>query len=194
MVNSHAVAIFELAVCGVFLVVLCLRLWPSYRLDSFRQRMFSLRDELFDYAAAGNISFHHPSYRLLRQSMNGFIRYAHHLTLYRACWSYMIWRYGQEDRTFKWSESWFAAIKNVESDAVRDKILDFHNRCMQLVLLRIVNGSPLLIVALILVALGAAIRTNLNNIHESFNRSVSTVGSTVIDTHLLEEEAAKMAA
>jgi hypothetical protein len=43
-------------------------------LDRFRQDVFGLRDELWDFAASGQISFDDPAYRLLRQLMNGFIR------------------------------------------------------------------------------------------------------------------------
>lgn len=43
---------------------------------TFRQEMFKLRDELFDYMAAGNISADHQAYQLLRHRMNSYIRYA----------------------------------------------------------------------------------------------------------------------
>lgn len=53
----------------------------SIRTDEFRQRLFALRDELFDLAAAGRIEFDHPAYRLLRATLNGYIRFAHQLGL-----------------------------------------------------------------------------------------------------------------
>src|SRR5437867_4829199 len=55
--------------------------YRDYRLDAFRQKLFAVRDELFDYAAQGNISFDHPSYRTLRQHLNGMLRFAHRLTI-----------------------------------------------------------------------------------------------------------------
>jgi len=51
-------------------------------MDSFRQRLFGLRDELFDYAAVGNIEFAHPAYAMLRSTMNGYIRFAHKTTVW----------------------------------------------------------------------------------------------------------------
>ena len=66
------------AACWAFLF---LKMIPEMRLDSFRQNMFAIRDELFDFAADGNIAFDHPAYMMLRNQMNGFIRYAHHLTV-----------------------------------------------------------------------------------------------------------------
>jgi hypothetical protein len=43
----------------------------------FRQRLFALRDELFDIAREGAISYDHPAYGLLRTTLNGFIRFGH---------------------------------------------------------------------------------------------------------------------
>ena len=48
--------------------------------DAFRQRAFAIRDELFDYAADGNIAFNDQAYWRLRLAMNGMIRYSHRLT------------------------------------------------------------------------------------------------------------------
>lgn len=55
-------------------------LYRDYRIDKFRQSAFALRDELFDYAYAGQLPFDHPAYGLLRSLMNGFIRFSHRLT------------------------------------------------------------------------------------------------------------------
>lgn len=55
--------------------------WRNYRLDRFRQNLFAIRDDLFDYAAAGNVSFNDPAYWRLRLLMNSLIRYGHHVNL-----------------------------------------------------------------------------------------------------------------
>lgn len=55
--------------------------YVDYRIDSFRQRVFALRDELFDEAAHGRISFG-KAYGLMRSTMNGGIRFAHQITLF----------------------------------------------------------------------------------------------------------------
>ncbi len=56
-------------------------LYRDYCVDLFRQRMFALRDELFDEALRHNIPFDHGSYGVLRVAMNGFIRFAHQFNL-----------------------------------------------------------------------------------------------------------------
>jgi hypothetical protein len=58
-------------------------LWRDYRLDSFREHLFSIRDRMFMYAAEGNIGFDHPAYTITRARANSLIRHAHQLTLTR---------------------------------------------------------------------------------------------------------------
>jgi len=65
----------------LLLWILIFWLVPDYRVDAVRQKLFSIRDSLFDEAAAGKISFDDPSYRMLREQINNFIRVAHKLNL-----------------------------------------------------------------------------------------------------------------
>jgi hypothetical protein len=58
-------------------------LWRDFRNDSFREDIFSIRDQMFLYAAQGNISFNHPAYTALRNRMNGLLRHGHEFTLTR---------------------------------------------------------------------------------------------------------------
>lgn len=53
----------------------------NYFDDAFRQKMFNLRNELFDWADEGGIAFDNPAYVLLRQVMNGYLSYAHRMSL-----------------------------------------------------------------------------------------------------------------
>lgn len=54
--------------------------YRQYRIDLFRQRLFAIRDALFDAAREGRISFEHPAYRILRSMINGYIRFGHRLS------------------------------------------------------------------------------------------------------------------
>ncbi|HKM68299.1 MAG TPA: hypothetical protein VJX70_14105 [Candidatus Acidoferrum sp.] len=58
-------------------------LWRDYRIDAFREHLFSIRDRMFMYAAEGNIRFDHPAYTSTRTRANLLIRHGHHLTLTR---------------------------------------------------------------------------------------------------------------
>jgi hypothetical protein len=55
--------------------------FQSYRIDKFRFQLFSLRAELFDLGLGGDISFDHAAYSELRNTLNGFLRFADRLSL-----------------------------------------------------------------------------------------------------------------
>ncbi|MBM3329157.1 MAG: hypothetical protein FJY67_06765 [Calditrichaeota bacterium] len=50
--------------------------------DAFRQRVFALRDELFDYIASENLGFDHPAYIHFRTLFNGAIRFSNRIRLF----------------------------------------------------------------------------------------------------------------
>ncbi len=56
-------------------------LYPMYIIDSFRQQMFAVRDQMFLDAADEKLSFDDDAYDLLRTAMNGSIRSAHKLSI-----------------------------------------------------------------------------------------------------------------
>ena len=50
------------------------------RVDRYRERLFTLRDGLFDYMWKNDIPFDLPAYRLMRAFLNGAIRVASEVT------------------------------------------------------------------------------------------------------------------
>lgn len=56
-------------------------LYRDFRLDVFRQELFTLRDRTFDLATERKLSYDHPAYGTLRRTINGFIRFGHRLSL-----------------------------------------------------------------------------------------------------------------
>lgn len=67
-------------------ILLLLWLYKEYRrycLDSFRQKLFSIRDDLFFKAKSGQISFDSDAYKIVRSNLNGLIRCCHELSLVR---------------------------------------------------------------------------------------------------------------
>lgn len=66
--------------------------YREYRLDLTRQRLFGLRDELFDLARSGRLHFSHPAYGMLRRVMNGSIRHGHRLGLVNMTLFYLLIR------------------------------------------------------------------------------------------------------
>ncbi len=177
---------FLASLASVILLLIVLRLFADLRLDAFRQDMFALRDEVFDFAMNGNIGFSHPSYRLLRKSMNGFIRYAHNLTFYRLMITMLQWRLLSREPEIKWAEEWDHALESIADNRVRETMKEFHDRSFELVAKRVVLGSPILVTVMVC----TIIRHGLS----SLTKAVAGSLSEFIDQRVLEEEAARAAA
>ncbi len=93
------------------------------RIDTFRQSIFAIRDELFLYAAQGNIAFDHPAYRSLRNMLNGYIRFSHRISLVRMiAHSISMRSYGQPIPEF--NEIWKDAIEDLSKEK-REKLEGF---------------------------------------------------------------------
>lgn len=97
--------------------------WKDYCLDSFRQSVFELRDELFLYAAQGHISFQHPAYKNLRERMNAAIRYGHGFTLARFVVALVQVRHLPNEESAVWEE----AVEDLSEDR-RNVLTQFRNR------------------------------------------------------------------
>jgi hypothetical protein len=63
-----------------FLWVFFFWIYRDYSIECFRQKVFALRDELFETAASGEMPFNHRSYGRLRLTMNGAIRFANEIS------------------------------------------------------------------------------------------------------------------
>ena len=186
--------LFQSTTALVALLIVLLGLWPQMRLDQFRQKMFAVRDELFDYAATGKINLDHSAHRLLRQSMNGFIRYAHQLTFFRIVLVVLIWKVFGNPPELEWTKKWDAALESIEDDQVRKDLVEFHWKASSLVVERIVLGSPLLILV-VLVCLGAILlHAGVKSLQSGIEKAMFDTTAKVIDPRLLDEEAARMAA
>ncbi len=76
MTEQARVLVFEffLSVGVAWFVYSCL--YKRVRLDAFRETLFTIRDDLFDYMWQHRLSYEEPAYGLLRSSLNGMIRAA----------------------------------------------------------------------------------------------------------------------
>ncbi|MBL8271209.1 hypothetical protein [Steroidobacter sp.] len=81
--NSILVVVANLLVIGALLWLFDV-LYRAYRLDLLRFHIFRARDDLFLAAERGEIAFEDRAYGMTRQMLNGMIRYAHVLGLWRA--------------------------------------------------------------------------------------------------------------
>ncbi|MCY4627719.1 MAG: hypothetical protein OXE58_09160 [Acidobacteria bacterium] len=120
--------------------------------DNFRQDMFALRDELFDLASSGALSFDHPAYGMLRSTMNGFVRWADRLQLLQLVVLFVFWSHRNlvSERRFEiqWKEA-LATLPESEQDA-----LGAYRERMHLLLIRyLIFSSPVLVATLVVPAI-----------------------------------------
>ncbi len=57
--------------------------YRTYRIDHTRQRLFAIRDNLFQQAKDGVVPFDSKAYGLTRTTLNGMIRFTHDLSFLR---------------------------------------------------------------------------------------------------------------
>jgi hypothetical protein len=187
---SEVALVFQSAVCLAVLSVVLLIFWSALRLDAFRQELFEIRDELFDYAAAGNIKFDDPAYRLLRKFMNGFIRYGHQLTFFRLCVTMAQVKLADRTSESQWTEEWQHALKRVASEEVRIALVQFHDRTMYCATERLIFGSPILISLVLCSVPILIVRMGWQNLKQILIKAPSFTLSHVFDTRIIENQAA----
>ncbi len=123
-------------------------LYPDYCLDRFRQKVFGLRDELFDEVASGNLSFDDKMYGLTRITMNGFIRHAHEINLISFLTGQFFFK-DHLDHFGKYQEKYRSALGAVPDE--KQKIYRRYFRGMNGHLVRyIFLGSPILAVTIVI--------------------------------------------
>lgn len=124
--------------------------YRDYRVDRFRQEMFTLRDELFDQAAAGRFQFNDPAYGMLRSTMNGFIRFGHRLNLLQLAAALAIGQSEDYRRTQprSFAEGWSRATADLTPDA-RARLDKNLARMNELVVSHIIRSSPLFLISVI---------------------------------------------
>lgn len=138
---------------GLWVLYFCL--YKRFRVDVARQKMFVLRDQLFDEAADGLISFDHPAYGTLRRTMNGYIRFAHRLDLLQAiCFLFSGRKYQDllenEENSF---EKRMEKVTRELPEDVRERLAWYRNQIYKQILVHCVSVSFFLSLFIMLLAL-----------------------------------------
>jgi len=120
-------------------------LYREYTIESFRTKMFILRNELFDSAANGAISFEHPAYILLRNTMNGFIRFGHRVSLFELVMSYFFLKKNLRN-TF--SEKLKSALKDTTPES-KQVFEDSTKKMVEYLAVQAILASPFFVVFII---------------------------------------------
>jgi hypothetical protein len=125
----------------------------THRIDSLRERLFGLRDEMFLYAH-GHDLLSSPAYVNLRVLMNGLIRYAHQVSMSRLV---LLWAgarvLGISATLPKTYRDWATAADQLPDDQ-RKEMLRFHSEAMQLMANHMLMGSPAVWLAIMVLWVG----------------------------------------
>ena len=122
-------------------------LYSDYCVDSYRQKLFALRDELFDDGHSGKLPFHHKSYGLLRVTMNGGIRFAHKLNL--GLLFVMLFSRSTPDENTLLGSKLNQAIQDLTDDQ-KTLVRSYHARLKQLTFIHMIRSSPIITATIIL--------------------------------------------
>jgi hypothetical protein len=150
MIHDQAIHLLSALFALLGLAVIWLWLYRDYRVDFFRQRMFSLRDELFDEGCRGTISFDHPAYGMLRSTMNGFIRFGHKMGILN--FIFFVVYLNKEDQKALREVSFDAHWQNATMDlpmGVKDKLFNYKLRMNMLLVEHLLLVSPFVILTVI---------------------------------------------
>jgi hypothetical protein len=125
-------------------------LYRSYRLDLFRQRMFAVRDRLFDMGISGEIAFDDPAYGMLRSTINGIIHNGHRCGLMDIFILFALCAFdkGFEASSAQHEKDWEAALSKLPIET-RQKLTEIRNQALLWVFDQIVFTSVLLLVTMI---------------------------------------------
>lgn len=119
----------------------------NHSVEIFRQKMFDLRDRLFDDAMDGKIGFNHPAYRLLRNTMNGFLRHGHRVTLFELLLVGVLIPtpvYKAAGRV-SFSEAWTAATKNAKKDE-KEMLESYRQNMNDLIVTQALLSTPFFLI------------------------------------------------
>jgi hypothetical protein len=173
MSGAELTAAMSLIISGSLLLVLgCL--YAGYRADNLRDQLFTVRDEMFLYALKQGI-LETPAHENLRLLMNSLIRYAHRVSLARLLLLEL------SRRVFKLKPSvpklyveWAKAVAALPDDQA-ERMREFHEKAMLLIMKHMISGSPPLWLASGVVLLHDVISKSTRSIASAVLRRVPSV-------------------
>lgn len=143
----HNLLIFILTVSCLW--VCYFWLYKTHIVDLFRQKIFILRDQLFDEAADGFIDFNNEAYCILRRTMNGFLRFAHKISILEALIIFIMNKNDQylTQQRYSYEAQLDNAIKDLGED-VKQKLKKYRMEMNRLLIIHLILRSPILVSAI----------------------------------------------
>lgn len=127
--------------------------WRSSQVDSLRQKLFALRDDLFDYAMRNpdQLRFSDPAYCNLRSTINTMIRFAHMVNASRLILP-LLRRHSPETRLTHY-ERWRTAVDRLGADEAKKQLNAFERRMGILLSKHMISTSPAAVPIFLLLAI-----------------------------------------
>lgn len=138
--TNNIIIIISFGVILTFLWVFYFWFYWQYRIDKARQELFAIRDELFDFAINGNISFNHPAYGILRRTMNGMVRFTHKIDFINLI-AIILFIKTPTPHSYNFFVIFNKAISDIKSEDVRKKLEDFVIRMNKIIVVHLIKGS-----------------------------------------------------
>jgi hypothetical protein len=146
----------------------CWALWfyfiKEYRVAAFRERLFSLREQLFTIAVQGKMSFDDPAYSELRSLINGMIRFAHRITFLTLVTSARNHASNAADPNPY--QRWKDSLSKLDPEK-RTQIEKIHNQVFSAYMHRLVTGSVVLLPTAAVLLAGFVVRNRLKKFFSS---------------------------
>ena len=165
-------------------------IYKRHSVEIFRQKMFELRDQLFDEAMAGGVSFDHPAYKILRTTMNGFLRFGHRVTLLEFILTGVFLKksvYRAAGR-ISFNEAWGLATKNVPKGQM-EKLESYRQKMNDLVVIQAFLSTPFFLLFLVV---GLVLARLPGSIYELCKRKVFNYISSMLKDPLNSVESTAM--
>lgn len=146
---------------------LVFKLAKDYRIDALRDRLFALREKLFDYALSGGVSFNHPAYTKFRVLINSLIRFAHRLTFTRFAAGVVFVTCKRAEVRDQALAEWYSAVETLEPEA-QQTLKRMHLEMLMLVVRHLITGSPVMLFLMFVFSLWAALNGIAKRFLEAF--------------------------
>ncbi|CAI2716935.1 hypothetical protein [Nitrospina watsonii] len=149
--------------------------WRPFMLNNFRARIFKLRDEFFDFASQGGISFNEDVYIEMRKRCNCILRFAHRLNLTNLLLFFFLIKFDEKFSKEKEYRSIFnSQIENIANSETKRCVKEFREKINYQVGKYFVLSTPIVfILFLALVVWKAALGLALSFIRFVKNKVVS---------------------
>lgn len=148
--------------------------WQWVCTDFARQIIFEKRDEIFDMAADGDLSFNSPEYRTIRSSLESSIRFAHELTL-----PYFLLMLSVRKAVISEKSHLATAVDQIQEATVRETVRRKVNVAQRALVVMMVVKSPIMLLFFLpTMVLGACVYF-VDKCHAPARRVVNIFGELI---------------